>query len=162
MSISAVYLTALLVGVIAGLRAFMPLAAVSWAASRGLLDVSGTPLAFLGSAAAPWVLTLLALLELVADQSPRTPSRRRPLQFGARILSGGASATAIALGTGAFAWDTAMVLGVLGAVVGTLLGHRFRAALVARYHRDRPAAFIEDGVAVAAALLVAGVLGARA
>ncbi len=45
----ALYGIALLIGVVAGLRAMTAPAAVSWAAALGLLKLQGTPLAFLGA-----------------------------------------------------------------------------------------------------------------
>ena len=83
---------ALLIGVVAGLRAMTAPAAVAWAAHLGWLPLAGTPLAFLGHPAAPWVLGALALVELVTDQLPKTPSRKVPVQFGTRILTGALSA----------------------------------------------------------------------
>ena len=47
----------LLIGIIAGLRAMTAPAAVSWAAYLGWLPLGGTPLAFLGHVAAPYILT---------------------------------------------------------------------------------------------------------
>src|SRR5262245_56862114 len=79
---------ALISGVVVGLRTFMGPAAVSWAAHLGWLDLGGTLLAFMGYAATPYVLTVLALGELVTDQLPSTPSRKVPVQFGARLASG--------------------------------------------------------------------------
>lgn len=79
---------ALLIGIIAGLRAMTAPAAVGWAAHLGWFDVSGTPLAFMGYRWTPWIFTALALIELVTDQLPNTPSRKVPMQFGARILMG--------------------------------------------------------------------------
>jgi uncharacterized membrane protein len=69
-------------GVIAGLRAMMPLAAVSWAAALGRLPLESSALAFLGYSWTPWILTALALGELITDQLPSTPSRKVPIQFG--------------------------------------------------------------------------------
>ena len=86
---------ALLIGVVAGLRALTAPAAVSWAAHAGLLPLAGTPLAFLGHPVTPWILTALALAELVADQLPSTPSRKVPVQFGARLLTGALAGAAI-------------------------------------------------------------------
>lgn len=43
-----IFLLAILIGVVAGLRAMMAPAVVSWAAARGSLDLSGHWLAFLG------------------------------------------------------------------------------------------------------------------
>ena len=49
--------------------------------------------------------------------------------------------------------------GVVGAVVGTLGGRSFRGKLAAAFKSDRPAAFIEDAVAIGLAVLI--VLGTR-
>ncbi len=79
---------ALVIGIVAGLRAMTAPAAIAWAASSGALAVDGSPLTFLSWPYTPWVLTLLAAGELVTDQLPSTPSRKVPVQFGARIASG--------------------------------------------------------------------------
>ncbi|HEX9003873.1 MAG TPA: DUF4126 domain-containing protein, partial [Blastocatellia bacterium] len=64
----SVYLLALLIGIVAGLRAMTAPALVSWAAYLGWINLNGTWLAFLGNAWTHWILTLLALGELVTDQ----------------------------------------------------------------------------------------------
>jgi uncharacterized membrane protein len=142
------YVLALLIGVIAGLRAMTAPAAVSWAAGLAWLDVSGTWLAFLASAWTRWIFTVLAVIELVGDQLPSTPSRTVPMQFGARLVMGGLSGAAIAGAVGA-------VLGIVGAVIGTLGGKALRARLAAAFKSDTPAAFIEDAIAIGGALLIA-------
>ena len=81
-------LLALLIGVISGLRTMTAPAAVAWGAALGWFDVSQTPLAFMGYRWTPWIFTVLAIVELIADQLPSTPSRKVPMQFGARIVSG--------------------------------------------------------------------------
>jgi uncharacterized membrane protein len=55
------YLLAFLLGVVAGLRSMTAPAAVSWAARLGWLHLENTPLAFLGFAAAPYIVTVLAV-----------------------------------------------------------------------------------------------------
>ena len=147
-----VYLLALLIGIIAGLRAMTAPAAVAWAVYLGRLDLSGTWLAFLGNVWVRWILTALALVELITDQLPSTPSRTVPVQFGARILMGALSGAAV--GTAGGSWVVGMVAGVVGAVIGTLGGRALRARLAAAFGSDRPAAFIEDAVAVGGALLI--------
>lgn len=147
-----VYLLALLIGLVAGLRAMTAPAMVSWAAHLGWLDLSGSWLAFLGNTWARWILTLLALVELVTDQLPSTPSRTVPVQFGARIVTGAISGAAV--GTAGGALVGGLIAGVVGAVIGTLGGRAFRARLAAAFGSDRPAAFIEDAVAVGGALLI--------
>ncbi len=147
-----VYLLALLLGIVAGLRAMTAPAMVSWVAHLGWLDLSGTWLAFLGNAWARWLLTLLALGELVTDQLPSTPSRTVPVQFGARIATGALSGAAIGAGSGALIGG--LLAGIAGAVIGTLGGSVFRARLAATFGSDRPAALIEDAVAIGGALLI--------
>ena len=99
-SVLAVWLLALLIGVVAGLRTMTAPTAVSWAAQLGWLDLRGTWLAFLGYAWTPWIMSALAIAELVADQLPSTPSRTVPMQFGARIVSGALSGAAIGAASG--------------------------------------------------------------
>jgi uncharacterized membrane protein len=146
----------LLIGVIAGLRAMTAPAAVSWAARVGWLKLAPTGLAFLGYAFTPWIFTVLALVELVTDQLPATPSRTVPVQFGARILMGGLSGAAIGAGGGAL--PAGLIAGVAGAVIGTLGGRAGRARLAAAFGTDRPAALTEDAVAIVGAFLIVAVL----
>jgi uncharacterized membrane protein len=154
---STLFLLAFLIGAVAGLRTMTAPAAVAWAAHLGWLDLSASPLAFLGWTATPWVFTVLALVEFVADQLPSTPNRTVPMQFGARLVSGALSGAAIGAAGGNL-WVGA-ALGVVGAVIGTLGGRAGRGALADAFGQDRPAAFIEDAVAIAAAVLI--VLAAR-
>ena len=141
-------ITALLLGVVAGLRAMTAPAAVAWAAHLGALDVAATPVAFLASPWARWILTALALGEYVTDQLPSTPSRTVPVQFATRILSGALCGAAAG---GGGSWIAGVALGALGAVAGTLGGRAARARLAAAFGSDRPAAFLEDAVAIALA-----------
>jgi uncharacterized membrane protein len=151
MTVTALFL-AVSIGIIAGLRAMTAPAAVSWAARLGSLNLAPTSLAFLGYAFTPWIFTALALGELVTDQLPTTPSRTVPVQFGTRILSGGLSGGAIGAAHGRLV--AGVVGGVIGAVIGTLGGRALRARLAASFGRDRPAALIEDAVAIGGAFLI--------
>ena len=72
-----------LIGVIAGLRSLTAPAIVSWAARLGWLHLENTWLAFLGYAATPYILSILAFGELVADKLPKTPSRKEVTGFTA-------------------------------------------------------------------------------
>lgn len=146
------YLVALLFGVIAGLRTFMAPAVVTWAVHLGRLDLTGSWLAFLGNAGVRWILTGLALFELVIDQLPTTRSRTVPIQFAGRLIAGALSGAAVGVSV-----DYALggaVAGLVGAVIGTLGGIRARARLAEAFHDDRPAALIEDAVAIAGAVLI--------
>ena len=144
----------LLIGVIAGLRAMTAPAAVSWAAHLGWLKLESTSLAFLGYAYTPWIFTVFAIGELITDQLPKTPSRKVPPQFIARLLTGGFAGAVI--GSAFFHTFSATGAGVIGAVLGTLAGAELRSRLAASNNgNDRPGAFIEDVVAVGGGLLVA-------
>jgi uncharacterized membrane protein len=143
---------ALLIGVVAGLRAMTAPAAVSWAARLGLLPLGSTPLAFFGYALTPWIFTALALGELVTDQLPTTPSRTVPIQFGTRIIVGGLTGGAIGASAGMLI--VGAIAGMVGAVIGTLGGRAGRARLAAAFGSDRPAALIEDAVAIGGAVLI--------
>jgi uncharacterized membrane protein len=146
------FVLCLAIGVVAGLRALTPPAAVSWAAHLGILELSGTWLAFLGKPWLPWLLSVLALGELITDQLPTTPSRTVPVQFATRILTGALAGAAIGMAAGNFIIGT--VCGVVGAVIGTLGGRAARARLAAAFDRDLPAALIEDAVALLGAYTI--------
>jgi uncharacterized membrane protein len=151
-----IFLLAVLIGVVAGLRTFTAPAAISWAAHLGWLQLGSTPLAFMGYAWTPWILTVLALVEFVTDQLPATPSRTVPLQFGARIIMAAISGAAIGAPAG---WlIVGGIAGIVGAVIGTLGGHAARTKLAAALRKDSPAAFIEDAVAILAAVVIVMVI----
>ncbi len=137
---------AFVIGIVAGLRAMMAPAAAAWAALAGRLQLDGSWLAFLGYRFTPWILSLLAVGELVTDQLPSTPSRKVPVQFGARLVTGGVAGAAIGSGVGS--WLMGLLLGLLGAVIGTLGGAALRGRMAAAFGSDRPAALIEDAVAI--------------
>jgi uncharacterized membrane protein len=151
-SAAATYLFPLLIGIVAGLRAMMAPAAVSLGAYLGRLSLAGTPLAFLGSVYAAGILTLLALVELVTDQLPSTPSRKVPMQFGARLLTGGLSGAALGAASGNL--GAGLVAGLIGSVIGTLGGAELRGRLAKTFGSDPPAAFTEDAIAIALSLFI--------
>lgn len=146
------YGLALLAGVVAGSRAFTAPAVVSWAAKLGFLNLDGSWLAFMGYAWTPWILTLLAIVELVTDQLPSTPSRKVPMQFGARIVTGALSGGTLGIAGGS--WIAGVIAGVVGAVIGTYGGAEIRAPMAKTFGRDTPAAFIEDAGAIVLGLLI--------
>jgi uncharacterized membrane protein len=146
------YLLALLIGAVAGLRTMMAPAAVSWAAYLGLLPLEGSPLAFLGHWISPWIMTVLAVGELIGDKLPSTPSRKVAYAFASRIVSGSVSGAAVGIAGGTPLGG--LLAGAVGAVIGTLGGAAARARLAAAFGRDFPAALLEDAVAILAAVLV--------
>ena len=71
-----VLLFALLIGVVAGLRALSAPAVVAWAGALGWLNLDGTWAQWVAHPITVAVLTVLALGELITDQLPSTPSRQ--------------------------------------------------------------------------------------
>src|SRR5580698_6075549 len=141
---------AFLIGAVAGLRAMTAPAAVSWAARLGWLRLEGTPLAFLGFAFTPYILSVLAIGELINDKLPKTPCRKTPGPFAARVVTGALCGAAV--GAASQALFAGMVAGALGGVAGTLGGYEFRSRLVkATGGRDFPIALLEDAIAICAA-----------
>lgn len=147
-----VLLLAILIGVIAGLRSMTAPAVVSWAARLGWIHLDSSWLAFLGYSWTPWILSIAAVGELIADKLPSTPSRKQPPSFIFRVISGSLSGAAIGISRGS------LILGLLGgatgAVVGTLGGAAARSALAKMFSKDLPAALLEDAVAVVGAILI--------
>jgi uncharacterized membrane protein len=146
----------LLIGIVAGLRAMTAPAAVALGAYLGWIDLSATPLAFMGSVWALAIFGLLAVVELITDQLPTTPSRKVPMQFGARIALGALAGASLGAAGGMLAGG--LIAGIVGAVIGTYGGADLRGRLAASFGRDLPAALIEDVVAVAGALLIVAAL----
>ena len=66
------------------------------------------------------MLTLLAVMELIIDQLASKPSRKVPMQFGARIIMGGVSGAAVGVADGNLVGG--LVAGVIGTIIGTLVG----------------------------------------
>ncbi len=149
----SIFVLAFLIGVIAGLRALTAPAAVSWAARLGWLHLENTWLAFLGYAATPYILSVLAVGELINDKLPKTPSRKAPPGFIARIVTGALCGAALAAADGSLIGG--LLAGVLGAITGTLGGYEFRARLVrAIGGKDLPIALLEDAIAIGGAFLI--------
>lgn len=148
----SVYVLALLIGVVAGLRALTPVAAVSWAAYIGWLSLQNTWLAFLRFAITSYIVSALAIFELINDKLPKTPSRKVPMQFGARIAMG--ALCGAALGAGSQALWGALLAGAIGAIIGTLGGAEGRARLARAFGKDLPSALLEDAVAIGGAILI--------
>jgi uncharacterized membrane protein len=146
------YGLALLAGIVAGSRTFTGPAAVSWAARLGYLNLDGSWLAFMGYTWTPWIFTLLAIVEMVGDQLPSTPSRKVPMQFGARIVGGALSGAT--LGSAGGSWIIGLIAGVIGAVIGTFGGAEIRSYMAQAFGRDTPAAFIEDAGAIVLGLII--------
>ncbi|BBX08431.1 DUF4126 family protein [Mycolicibacterium aichiense] len=149
-----VLLLALLIGVVAGLRAMTAPAVVAWGAFLGWIDVTDKWSSWVGSWITVAVLTVLLLVELVTDQLPKTPSRKSTAQFLTRLLTGAFAGAVI--GSAFFHTFSSLGAGIIGAVLGTLGGYEARSRLVAANGgRDLPVAIGEDVIAVSGGFLVA-------
>jgi uncharacterized membrane protein len=142
------------IGIVAGLRSLTAPAVTCWASYLGWLPVRNTPLHFMGSTAAVAIFSLLAVLELVADQLPSTPSRTAPAGLIARVLLGGLSGATVASAGGQNGWLGA-ALGAVGGVIGAFGGYQLRTGLVSWLKvPDFVIATLEDIVAIAGGLFL--------
>ena len=146
------FIPALLVGVIAGLRAMTAPAAVSWAAFFGLLGLEGSWLAFLSYRLTPWILTLLALIEIITNKLPSGPSWKAPVEFATRIIMGALAGGAIGAAGGSVI--VGLAAGAVGAVIGTLGGAAVRARLAMSSEGTAPPPLLEDAVAILGGALI--------
>jgi uncharacterized membrane protein len=147
------YVLAFLIGVVAGLRSLTAPAVVSWGARIGWLHLENTWLAFLGATITPYILSLLAIGELISDKLPKTPSRKAPAGFATRVVTG--ALCGAALGAPSQALVGGLLAGVIGAGAGTLGGYEARSRLVrAIGGKDFPIALIEDVIAIGGAVWI--------
>ncbi|BBY89607.1 MULTISPECIES: DUF4126 family protein [Mycolicibacterium] len=153
-----VIVLALLIGVVAGLRALTPPAAVAWGGFLGWINLDGTWAQWVAHPITLAVFTVLLLGELITDQLPKTPSRKVPPQFAARLISGGFAGAVIGTAWG-HPW-ACLGAGVIGAVLGTLGGAWARGAVAAKAGKDLPAALSEDVVAVVGGFVVVALASA--
>jgi len=138
--------SALLFGLSAGMRSMTTPAALCWASHLGRLKLGQTALSPFGSEIALWVVTALAVAEIIADKLPFVPSRKEAAPFTVRVIVGAMAGFAVGVTN-----DKALecvAAGVLGAVVGTLGGYSVRAKLASTFKKDIPAALIEDCIAI--------------
>lgn len=154
MTLTFLLLLALLIGVIAGLRALTAPAIVAWGAALGWIDVDGKWSEWMAHPITLTVLTIFLLVELVTDQLPKTPSRKTAPQFLTRLIMGAFAGAVI--GSSHFHTFSALGAGMIGAVLGTLAGAAARQRFAdARAGQDRPGAILEDVIAVGGGFLIA-------
>ena len=146
-------LFAFLIGLFAGLRSLTPPAAVAWAVYLGWLKLT-RPLALIGSLPAVIILSLLAVIEIILDKLPNTPSRTAPTGLIARIVTGGLTGACVSVGGGKSALLGAG-LGALGGIVGCFGGYQIRARLVKSLRLpDFYVALLEDLITIGGSLFI--------
>jgi uncharacterized membrane protein len=147
-----------LLGLVTGLRSMMPMAVLCWFAYVGHLPVDGTWASWTAKPAFAILFTILAFGELVADKLPRTPNRTSPGPLVARLVLGGLIGAIVAAGLNGSGVE-AVILGVLGALIGTFAGFLIRReAVVHLGWKDWTVALIEDLSALLCAVLAMGVV----
>jgi uncharacterized membrane protein len=146
-----VFVFAIGIGIVAGLRSLLAPAVVAWAAHFDLLNLNGSPLAFMGSRTAVAIFSIFATGELVADKLPKTPKRTAFAPLLARILLGGLSGGSLCAAAGKSLFAGAL-LGGIGGVIGASVGYEIRRRIVNNLHtKDLFVALCEDLVAISLA-----------
>jgi uncharacterized membrane protein len=141
------FIVALVCGLAAGLRSLTPPAIIAWAA-RSWPAVQASPVAFMAAPATAYVFTILAVLELIGDKLPFTPSRLKAGPLGGRILSGGLSG-AVVCAAARQSLATGAVIGGLAGLAGAFAGYRARRYLTLDRHLPAfPVAIAEDLCAI--------------
>jgi uncharacterized membrane protein len=75
------------------------------------------------------IFTVLAIVELVADQLPNTPARTAAVGLSSRVVTGALSGACIAVGGGGTLW-LGILAGAIGAIAGAFGGYQARVRLV--------------------------------
>lgn len=147
-----------LLGFATGLRTMTPMAVLCWYAWMRAIPVEGTWAFWTAKPVTAIVFTVLAVGELIGDKLPKTPSRVSPGPLAARLVFGGlvGAISAIALeGPGI----EGVVLGVVGAGIGSYVGFMLRRHLVSSFDcADWKIAVPEDLIAIVCAIFAAHVI----
>jgi len=136
----------IVLGVATGMRTFTAMAVLCWFMWLARLPVTGFN-AWTASVVSVLIFTVLALGEYYGDTLPRTPSRKSPLGLLARLIFGAGVGALVA---SSFIEPLAggILLGVIGALIGTYGGYSARMYLAGRVGRDFPVAVGESATAV--------------
>jgi uncharacterized membrane protein len=145
-----IFLLALGIGIVAGLRSLTAPAVVAWGAHLNWLNVHDSALAFMGSTAAVAIFSLLAIGELIGDKMPRIPKRTAPAPLIARIITGGLCGACVCVSAGK-SLVLGAVLGGIGGVIGAFVGYGIRRRLDMSI-KDFVVAVCEDVIAIGVAL----------
>ena len=145
--VSKLIAAAIGIGTIAGLRSMTAPAVVSLAANREWIHKPTNGLALLANSKTAFVLSALAMGELVIDKLPTTPNRTEPFALTARVVSGGLSAVALTESKNVAV--VAALLGGLSAVAGAFIGFQLRKRAGRNFNLpDAVIALTEDAIAV--------------
>jgi uncharacterized membrane protein len=149
------FIVAFLLGLVAGIEAFVALAAVSWAAYFGHFPVAGTHFAFMAHIATPIILTLLAIAEIIYVRTPRSAGNKDfAPKLVLRIFLGAFVGAVIGSSHQSNALFDSAACGAIGAIASTfgstVLFELFQKCL----NNERRASIALNTLAVLAGLLV--------
>lgn len=137
-----------LLGVCTGLRTMTPIAVLCWFAYRNALHLVGWR-SFTANVIAVAIFTLMALGEYIGDKLPSTPSRTSAIGLTGRCLFGGFVGLVLAQPL-LLSPIVAVVIGIVGAVIGSYAGWFVRTRSVAALKcPDWPVAIAEDCITIA-------------
>jgi uncharacterized membrane protein len=147
-----------LLGVVTGLRTFVPIMVLCWFAYRGDLPVDGTWAAWTGHLITAVIFSVLAVAEMVGDKLPKTPSRIKLAPMTGRLVFGGLVGAIVATALDGAVFE-GILLGVSGAFLGAHGGYLVRRELVILLGwKDWHVAMAEDVIAIVCAILAMGVV----
>jgi len=154
MSAGLLVILAFAIGLMCGLRSLTGPAVVAWAVHWRWIDLHGTWLSFLESTIVLVIATIAALVELIVDKLPSTPSRTQAPGLIARILLGGLCGAALCA-SGNKSVVLCSVIGAIGGIAGAFGGYQLRSRLVRSLRvPDLPIALVEDAIAIGGSLLI--------
>lgn len=141
----------LVLGVVTGMRSMTAIAALAWAVWLGFVPEYGWA-TWIAHVAVALLLTACAVGEYIVDTRPNTPKRTELGPAIARLVIGALVGAMVAK-----AIDEpvagGILLGGLGAVIGTWAGFFVRNTVARLFRRDLPAALLESISAIALAIL---------
>jgi len=147
-----------MLGLATGLRSLTPIAALCWFAYTDQLSADWAP--WISHLSIAIVLTVLAIGELIADNTPRMPDRIAPAPLGFRLLLAG-FAGAVAATSMQGPGLEGVVLAVVGALIGAFGGYMLRRELVQKFEcKDWHVAVCEDLAAIIFAVYALRVISA--
>ena len=134
------------IGAVSGLRSMTGPAIIAEAAKRNILNLKGTPLAWLATNTAARASTVLAVAELIADKLPFVPARTKAPSLVSRFITGAVCGMALAGRRKRSEQIMGAIVGGTAAIAGAYAGYHFRknvktwpiaAAFLRRYRRGR-------------------------
>jgi uncharacterized membrane protein len=147
-----------LLGFATGLRSMTPMMVLCWFAYCGHLPVHAGWAFWTTKLVTAIVFTVLALGEYIGDKLPNTPNRTAIFPLIARLVFGGLVGAIAARGLHGSVPE-GVILGALGALVGTFVGYHLRRDIVkSTGWKDLPVAIVEDAFAILASVFALGVI----